>query len=496
MAELMAGRWQSGLALIDEAAAAASSGRLDLRVASDIYCNTIAACRNLGDLQRAAQWTEEAERWMRRQSVGGYPGICQVHRAELKMLRGQWPEAEQEARQACTELERYGLMDAVGFAQYQVGDIRLRMGDLDAAAEAFDRAYEFGHDAMPGLALLQLARGEVAEAQRSIARALAAASGTGAFSDRATRGRLLPAQVDIALAAHDLHDRRPCGRGARIDRGRLRTAAVPGGRADGPWRAPPRGGQADGGVADPGPVVAIVADDRPAVRECPGAPALRRGVGGRGRCGDRPARSAGRPRRVRAAGRDARPSAGRCPARRGGWAAGAAESLRPAGDEDVHVHRHRHLHRPGRRHRRRSLERAPGLARPRAALRGRAAPRRGGQQHRRRLLRGVRTTRPTRSTVPSTSSAGSYATAASTASRRRSGSGFTWPRRPAGVAITPGRACMSPLALAPLRDGRRSSRRAPSWPSPPRPASTLSEPRMLTLKGVREPVEVRTVDWR
>ena len=204
MGELLAGRWQSGMALIDEAAAAASSGRLDLRVASDIYCNTIAACRDLGDLQRAAQWTEEAERWMRRQSVGGYPGICQVHRAELKMLHGQWSEAEQEARRACTELERYGLLDAVGFAQYQVGEIRLRMGDLDAAAEAFDRAYEFGHDAMPGLALLQLARGDVVEAQRAIARALTAAAGIGAYSDRATRGRLLPAQVDIALAARDL----------------------------------------------------------------------------------------------------------------------------------------------------------------------------------------------------------------------------------------------------------------------------------------------------
>ncbi len=30
----------------------------------------------------------------------------------------------------------------------------------------------------------------------------------------------------------------------------------------------------------------------------------------------------------------------------------------------------------------------------------------------------------------------------------------------------------------------------------PEPRFTLSEPRMLTLKGVREPVEVRTVDWR
>ncbi|HEY6057061.1 MAG TPA: hypothetical protein VIV06_03470, partial [Candidatus Limnocylindrales bacterium] len=86
MGEVMSGRWQSGPALIDDAAAAASSGRLDLRIASDIYCNAIAACREVGDLERASQWTEEAERWMRRQSVGGYPGICQVHRAELKML--------------------------------------------------------------------------------------------------------------------------------------------------------------------------------------------------------------------------------------------------------------------------------------------------------------------------------------------------------------------------------------------------------------------------
>ena len=31
--------------------------------------------------------------------------------------------------------------------QYNVGEVRLRMGDLDGAAEAFDRAYEFGHDA-------------------------------------------------------------------------------------------------------------------------------------------------------------------------------------------------------------------------------------------------------------------------------------------------------------------------------------------------------------
>jgi class 3 adenylate cyclase len=204
MAQVLAGNWQDGLANIDESAAAASAGELNLRIASDIYCTTIAACRNIGDLGRAAQWAGEGERWMRRNGAGGYPGICRVHRAELKMLHGQWSEAEQEARQACDELQRYRLLVGVGYAQYMIGEVRLRMGDLEGAAEAFDRAYEYGHDAQPGLALLQLARGEVDDARRSIDRALAMAAGTGGAADRTTRGRLLPAQVDIALATGDL----------------------------------------------------------------------------------------------------------------------------------------------------------------------------------------------------------------------------------------------------------------------------------------------------
>ncbi len=204
MAMVLKGDLEAGMRLIDEAAAAASSGQLQLRTASDIYCNTIAACRNTGDLGRATQWATEGERFMKREAVGGYPGVCRIHRAEMKMLHGQWSEAEQEARLGGEELLRYRLLDGVGYAQYQVGEVRLRMGDLDGAAEAFDRAYEYGHDAMPGLALLQLARGEVADARRSIDRALATAAGTDGVADRATRGRLLPAQVGIALAAGDL----------------------------------------------------------------------------------------------------------------------------------------------------------------------------------------------------------------------------------------------------------------------------------------------------
>jgi class 3 adenylate cyclase len=198
--EVHQGDVQAGLALIDEAAAAATSGQLDLRIASDILCNTIAACRNIGDLNRAGQWADEGERWMRRRSLGGYPGICRVHRAELKMLRGRWPEAELEARQACEELQRFGLNDSLGFAHHEVGEIRLRMGDLQGAADAFERAYELGDDGQHGFALLQLARGEVEDAWRSIERALAATQSGEGPVDQATRGRLLPAAIDIALA--------------------------------------------------------------------------------------------------------------------------------------------------------------------------------------------------------------------------------------------------------------------------------------------------------
>jgi class 3 adenylate cyclase len=208
LTQVMSGEWREGMALIDEAAAAAASGLLGLRAATDIYCITISACRNVGDLERAGQWADEGERWMRGQGVAGYPGICRVHRAELKRLRGHWAEAEQEALQASEELLRFGLLDAVGHAFNEVGEVRLRMGDIEAAGEAFERAYEYGHSAQPGTALVQLARGNVGEAARSIKRAVDTTGGDDGPADQSARAMLLPAQVDIAIAAKDLETAR------------------------------------------------------------------------------------------------------------------------------------------------------------------------------------------------------------------------------------------------------------------------------------------------
>ncbi|MEE8407628.1 MAG: adenylate/guanylate cyclase domain-containing protein [Acidimicrobiia bacterium] len=205
IAMIQQGEWRDGVSLLDEAASMAIVGGDDLRMTSDVYCNTIAACRNLGDYERAAEWTEEAERWMHSNSVRGYTGACQVHRAELKRLHGSWLEAEDEARRACSELERFHITDYLGAAHYEIGEVRRRMGDFDAAAESFERAYENGHDAQPGLSLLMLDRGEVEEAAQSIGSAAIARS----LDDRhpvargPSRARLLPAQIEIALAMGD-----------------------------------------------------------------------------------------------------------------------------------------------------------------------------------------------------------------------------------------------------------------------------------------------------
>lgn len=210
------GEWREGVALVDEATAMAISTSGNLRGAADVYCTTIGVCSSLADYRRAGEWTEQAERWMRTNSVGGFTGVCQVHRAELKRLRGSWTEAEQEARRACVELERFHLLNGLGFAHYEIGEVRRRMGDLDAAEEAFMRAYEYGHPAQPGLSLLMLDKGETDEAVKSIAGAVAATAGSGS-ADLLTKGHLLPAQIEILVAAGELD----AARGALAELGEI-----------------------------------------------------------------------------------------------------------------------------------------------------------------------------------------------------------------------------------------------------------------------------------
>ena len=187
-----------GLALLDEATVAAVSGELSNSATAVIYCNLISTCHDLADYRRAGEWTEAATRWCGRQAITGFPGICRVHRAEIMRLRGAWAEAEQDARRACDELEHFSPAIAAE-AFYELGEIRLRVGDLAEAEDAFRQAHELGHEPQPGLAVLRLAEGKVDTAATMIQRALADESW-----NRLARAKLLPAQVEIALASGEL----------------------------------------------------------------------------------------------------------------------------------------------------------------------------------------------------------------------------------------------------------------------------------------------------
>jgi class 3 adenylate cyclase len=191
------GRVAEGMGLMDEATAAAVSGELSPIATGFIYCNTISACEHIADFARAGEWTEAAKRWCERQSIAGFPGMCRVHRAGIMRLRGAWAEAEDEARKACTELLEFSP-DYAAEALYELGEIRLRLGDLAGAEEALRQAHELGREPEPALALLRSSQGRLDAALSSINRALADESRP------VFRARLLPARVEISVAAGDV----------------------------------------------------------------------------------------------------------------------------------------------------------------------------------------------------------------------------------------------------------------------------------------------------
>jgi class 3 adenylate cyclase len=112
-------------------------------------------------------------------------------------FEGRFEEAEATALEAHEELSAWAPRIAAA-ALYEIGEIRLRLGDLVRAEQAFDQADELGRDPEPGRSMLLLARGHVQPAYASIRRALGEEA-----VPLPERARLLFAQVEIAVAAGD-----------------------------------------------------------------------------------------------------------------------------------------------------------------------------------------------------------------------------------------------------------------------------------------------------
>ena len=194
---VMSGEVEQGLALHDEASAAAVCGELRPFATGIVYCMAISSCQDVGDFRRAAEWTETANRWCDEADVSGFPGACRLHRAEIMRLRGDWPAAEQQAVAACEELSDFDRGITAG-GHYEVGEIRRRRGDFAGAEEAYATANEWGRNPQPGLALLRLSEGKVDSAVAGVTHFLQDVEAP------LIRLRALPALVEIAIAAGDL----------------------------------------------------------------------------------------------------------------------------------------------------------------------------------------------------------------------------------------------------------------------------------------------------
>ncbi|HEY7003106.1 MAG TPA: adenylate/guanylate cyclase domain-containing protein [Gaiellaceae bacterium] len=187
-----------GKLLLDEASAAALGGELDPYSTLVVYCNTIGACREIADFDRAGEWTDHASQFCDSNSMSAFPGMCRVNHAEVMRYKGRFDEAQEVAGLAGEQLRTWCPRIA-GAAFYELGETRLRLGDLAQAEQAFREADEHGHTPEPGHSLLRLARGDAQGAWASIRRVLADET-TGV----AARTAFLPAGIDIAVAAGEL----------------------------------------------------------------------------------------------------------------------------------------------------------------------------------------------------------------------------------------------------------------------------------------------------
>jgi tetratricopeptide (TPR) repeat protein len=196
-----------GLALLDGAGVAATSGDLDALSTGVVYCELVCALQGLALYDLAEEWTEAMERWSRTNAIGSLHGRCRVHRAEILRMRGLCDDAEVQALLACDELRPY-LRRELGWPLTELGRIRLRRGDINGAEQAFMAAHHAGWDPQPGLALVRLAQGDVDTAAVSIRETLDSPSLVPSKelppSTDLRRAPLLEAQVEIAIAAGDI----------------------------------------------------------------------------------------------------------------------------------------------------------------------------------------------------------------------------------------------------------------------------------------------------
>lgn len=129
-----------GMALLDEASVAVTSGEYRERIAATwTLCYLMYACERVRDIDRTTQWCRRMEKLASRFDFDLGVGVCRAHYGGILVLTGDWARAERQLVEAGRDLERV-RPPAAGEATSRLGELRRRQGRVVEAVGLFEQA--------------------------------------------------------------------------------------------------------------------------------------------------------------------------------------------------------------------------------------------------------------------------------------------------------------------------------------------------------------------
>ncbi len=202
-----AGEVDEGLAQLDEAMAAATSGEpASLETFADICCTMMLACERAGDVERPHQWSAVLEDFVRKYDHVVLLAFCRTCCADVFAANGRVDAAEEELVAAIKELTAADQRSRCVNPAARLAEIRVLQGRFDEAEELL-----VGFDGEPGATrpavALRLARGEPEPAAALLERRLDEVGRTSLlavpFLEQLVDARIAEGRLEEAGAAAD-----------------------------------------------------------------------------------------------------------------------------------------------------------------------------------------------------------------------------------------------------------------------------------------------------
>ena len=172
LVEVTLGETDRGLARLDEAMAAATSGEpATLETFADICCTLMLACERAGDSERQQQWSSVLDTFVRAYDHVTLLGFCRTCCADVYAANGRVDAAEAELELAVRELAAAGQRSRCIPPSARLAEIRVFQGRFDDAEQLLD-GLEAEPEALQARVAVRIARGEPAAASALLTRRL------------------------------------------------------------------------------------------------------------------------------------------------------------------------------------------------------------------------------------------------------------------------------------------------------------------------------------